>query len=274
MTAFVTDTGKACVTKVSRMLCASALAVSTLFASANTADAATIVLDDFEAGFGGMNSQINFTGEGAPNPKPGRVAGLGISEVGAGVCDHLSGSSNALCGADTFKWGGSGGAFLSYAINFSTVNSILFDFAAFSDSDPFDHYNGENSNTWGDYLRVTSLINGTRSLIAEFTGVMTKDRTPETAYHLMSTDGGFALGSGLLIDGTFDTVNLSGIAGNLQGQGELMFEIRTTGGSEQVGIDNIRLSTVPLPGALSYSLAGLAAFGLTQQLRRRRKVVS
>ncbi len=252
---------------------AQAVVVSCLLVGGNVngASAATIVLDDFENGFAGMAGQLQATGLPAAAPKPGTQLGMRINLAGQGGCDHFVGDSNALCGADTKKWAGNDGVILRYDVNFSLMSSVLFDLAAFSDNDPFDKHDGENSNIWGDYLRVSSMIGRAKTLLAEFTGVPQSERTPETAFGLVSTNEGALLGGGSVTGASFETVRLEGVQGHLQGKGALLFEIRSTGSSEQIGLDNIRFAEVPLPASLSFSLIGLAVLVSSFRKHRRRQ---
>lgn len=230
---------------------------------------AAILLDDFEGGFDAMVGRLTPTGPVEATPKPGQRLGMRIDRAGTGGCDHLNGASEALCGADTRKWAGDAGVVLRYEVDFGAISAILFDLAAFSDSDPFDNHTGADSDRWGDFLRVGTWIDGIWTLLAEFTGVPTAERTPETAFHLVSTGAGTALGAGWVSGARFETVALTGLEGRFAGRGELAFEIRSTGSAEQIGLDNIRLAAVPLSGALSFGLLGLAALGALGRARRR-----
>ena len=239
---------------VSLFLCAG------IFGLVRGAEGSTIILDDFEGGFDAMTGGLSGTSPVNVTPKRGMRSGMRIDVAGQRGCDNLIGDSFALCGADTLKWGGTAGTVLSYAVDFGAIARILFDIAAFSDSDPFDPYSGDNSNLWGDYVRVSGVTGGTRTLLAEFTGFSRPERTKENAHFLVSTDAGAGLGAGVVADATFDRVVLR-LGGLLDGWGRIDFEIRTTGSAEQVGLDNIRLAPVPLPGALSLTLVGLGALG-------------
>lgn len=242
------------------------VAGSSLLSSGDTADAA-ILLDDFESGFGGMTGALT-TSEPAPAQRPGMQAGMRVSPAGHGACDHLTGTSRALCGADTRKWAGSAGTILSYAVDFPRISAILFDLAAFSDDDPFDHYDGENPNTWGDYVRVSSWVSGAETLLAEFTGLQASERASGHGHHLVSTDNGALLGPGIVADASFDTVSLYGLKGRFGAAGDLIFEIRSTGSAEQIGIDNVRLVPASLPGTLTIALLGVAALGAARRMQR------
>lgn len=232
-----------------------------------SASGATVILDDFESGFSGMQGQLSATGQGGMPPKPDTQFGMRIDSAVQGGCDHLIGSSQALCGSDTKKWAGHDGTVLRYEVDFGTGSGVVFDIAAFSDNDPFDHHSGSDSDVWGDYLRVSSLISGTKTLLAEFTGVMQSERTPDTAFGLASTDAGSMLGKGVFVDATFSTISLFGATEPLKGKGALLFEIRSTGSSEQIGLDNIQIAEVPLPNSLSLSLFGLTGFAAAGKVR-------
>ena len=149
---------------------------------------------------------------------------------------------------------------LRYNVSFSGLKGIRFDLAAHSDKDPFDLYSDDNASEWGDYLRVSSLIGGVRTLLAEFTGVATTERTAETAFALFSTDAGSGLGKGIIADKTFDTVHIAGLGPEHKGYGELLFEIKSTGSAEQIGIDNIRLVPVPLPSSFYLTMFSVIMF--------------
>lgn len=239
---------------------------------------AALMLDDFESGVAGINGTLTGTGAALPpgSPLPPSAnetgLGLGIAPAGTGVCDHLTGSSSALCGADTLQWAGQGGAQLSYDVDFTAFSAVLFDLAAFSDDDPFDHYDDERPALWGDFFRVSALVDGITTLLAEFTGIRTAEReTSDNEFTLVSTDGGTALGAGVVAGKAFNTVQL-GIKGQFGGAGQLVFDIRSSGSAEQIGLDEIRLATspvpVPLPGALALALMGLGYLGAVRRLRR------
>ncbi|RYH09227.1 PEP-CTERM sorting domain-containing protein [Tropicimonas sp. IMCC6043] len=268
MTKFKTDPRQRRSSWIRTCAVASVVFCSGAAAFGTRAEATTILLDDFDSGFDAMTGVLSDTGSTAEAPKPGTQSGMRIDMAGVGGCDHLIGSSQALCGADTLKWAGPNGASLRYAVDFDVISGILFDIAAFSDSDPFDRYDGENSDLWGDYFRVFSLVGGSRTLLAEFTGVSMAERTPETAYFLISTDAGESLGAGVVADARFDTVALNWLDGRFGGWGEIEFQIRSTGSAEQIGIDNVRLSSVPLPGTLSLALLSLGALGLARRKQR------
>lgn len=238
---------------------------------ATSAQSATVLLDDFENGFNGMNGQLVATGPVLAVPKPGTLLGMRIDQAGLGGCDHLIGDSQALCGADTKKWAGQDGAVLRYDADFSRISTLLFDIAAFSVSDPFDYYGDGDGDTFGDYLRISSLVGGTKSLLAEFTGVPKSDRTPETSYGLVSTDAGALIGKGVSVGANFNTIRLFGLSEHLSGLGSLVFEIRSTGSSEQIGLDNVRFSEVPLPGSIYLSMLGLATFATSARMRRSKR---
>ena len=230
--------------------------------------AAAILLDDFEGGFVAMSGDLAGTGP-AEEQKPGMQAGMRIDLAGQGACDHFTGASAALCGADTRKFAGPGGAQLSYTVDFGAISGLLFDLAAFSDADPFDrHDEAQGDNDFGDYLRVSALVGGSRTLLAEFTGQWKADRTPETKYGLVSTGSGALLGPGMVTGAAFETVKIHGLKGRFDGEGLLAFEIRSTGSAEQIGLDNVRLAPAPLPGALAAALLGLTALGAMKRAQR------
>lgn len=224
------------------------LGIVALFWIAGPAGAA-ILIDDFETG-------------GSP------VAGMSVAQAGEGACDHLTGGSRALCGADTAKWAGPAGALLSYAVSWDGIAAVLFDLAARSDSDPFDHHVEEQRDDWGDYVRVTGVANGVPTLLAEFTGLMSGDRPSPWENNLVSTANGAALGPGIVADGTFGTVRLDLFGLPLSGAGWLHFAIRSTGSAEQIGLDEIRLAPAPLPGGFAALALGL---GLLAAARARQR---
>jgi hypothetical protein len=230
--------------------------------------AAAILLDDFEGGFVAMAGDLAGTGP-AEAQRPGMQAGMRIDLAGQGACDHFTGASAALCGADTRKFAGQDGARLTYRVDFGAISGLLFDLAAFSDADAFDrHDEAQGDNDFGDYLRVSALIGGARTLLAEFTGQWRADRTPETKFSLVSTDAGALLGAGRVTRSAFETVALRGLKRRFDGTGKFAFEIRSTGSAEQIGLDNVRVAPAPLPGALAAALLGLTALGAMKRAQR------
>lgn len=229
--------------------------------------AAAILLDDFEGGFAGLSGTLSSTGTAEPQ-KPGMQVGMRIDMAGQGGCDNLTGDSSALCGADTRKFAGPDGTRLTYTVDFGEIAGILFDLAAFSDQDPFDHYDGENPNTWGDYVRISSWVGGAEALLAEFTGLHASERASGHGQHLVSTDNGALLGPGVVAGASFTTVSLYGLKGGVGALGDLIFEIRSTGSAEQIGIDNVRLVPASLPGTLTIALLGVAALGAARRMQR------
>lgn len=257
-----------------RLYLAAGLMGCLLHLMSGAAGAATL-LDDFESGLAGLTGTLSNTGP-AEAPRPNTQSGMRVSPVGAGACNNLIGESLALCGADTKKWAGFDGARLSYAVDFDRVGALLFDLAAWSVRDPFDPWNGERPDEWGDYVRVQAVSGGGSTLLAEFTGTM----VPGMRQGLVSTDAGLLLGAGMVIDAYFRTVFLDGLNRLFTGTGELVFQFRSTGSAEQMGIDNIRLlpppppplaavpAPVPLPASLPLALLGLGLLAGLGRLKR------
>ncbi len=243
---------------------AAAMALALLVTMAATAPQAAVLLDDFESGFDGMTGQLSKSGPVDVDQRPGMQAGMRIATVGEGACNNLVGTSKALCGADTLQFAGFDGTWLTYSVDFPRFAAVLFDVAAWSHRDPFDPWNGTNADIWGDFIRVQARLDDSWTLLAEFTGTR-EDGLQQT---LVSTDAGLLLDGGLALAAEFTTIRLSGINDLFPGMGELRFEFRTTGSAEQVGIDNIRLAPIPLPGALGTLLLGLAALGALRLGRR------
>lgn len=233
------------------------LALSSAVSLGVSASQAAVFLDDFEGGFAGMSGRLDKSGEPASPQRPGMQAGMRIGTVGGAACSSLALTSKALCGADTLQFAGFGGTWLTYSVDFRKFGAVLFDLAAWSDRDPFDPYNGSNADIWGDFIRVLGRVDGAWTLLAEFTGTREEGLT----HTLVSTDSGQLLSGGMALSAEFQTIRLQGINELFAGPGELRFDFRTTGSAEQVGIDNIRLMPIPLPGALPLLLLGLAALG-------------
>jgi hypothetical protein len=243
------------------------LAAVALLAAALTAGpvGAVTLLDDFESGFAGMTGTLSASGPVAVLPRPNTQAGMRISTVGEGACNALVGNSRALCGADTLQWAGFDGALLSYDLTFGSFARIAFDLAAWSERDPFDPIRGDRPDEWGDYVRVRVFAEGAWWLLAEFTG--TRLRGFEQG--LMSSDAGLLLGAGQAVGAEFRTFRLSGLLADFTGTGQLVFEIRSTGSAEQIGLDNLRLLPIPLPASLPLALLGVAALGMVRGRQRR-----
>jgi hypothetical protein len=249
-----------------RLYLAAGLMVCLLHFLAGPASAATL-LDDFESGFPGLQGELRATGPVEATPRPGMVHGMRIAQAGEGACNNLIGDSRALCGADTKKWAGFDGAELRYTVDFGWFATLAFDLAAWSVRDPFDPWNGERSDEWGDYVRVQAWTGGRSTLLAEFTG----GTDPKLRQGLVSTDAGALLGAGTVIDAQFRTILLGGLHRLFSGPGELVFQFRSTGSAEQMGLDNVRLlppAPVPLPASLPLALLGLAMLGALGRMRR------
>lgn len=257
------DAVRACRFSMLRRLMATGAAVAVLGLAAGTTEAATL-LDDFESDFAGMTGTLTESVPVAIEQRPNQVAGMRIATAGTGACSNMIGSSKALCGADTLKWAGFDGAILRYGVTFGGFAALAFDLGAWSIRDPFDPYDGDKPDEWGDYVRVQAEVGGITTLLAEFTGT----REDGLQQGLVSTSAGQLLGAGVVVDAHLRTFTLSGLHKMFEGSGALVFQFRTTGSAEQIGIDNIRLLPVPLPGTLPLLLLGLGAMGAARVLRR------
>lgn len=241
-----------------------ALMCASLGMAAPLQAATATVLDDFEGTIDEITGVLSPSGPVSVDQRPGMRAGMRIAPAGQGACSNLTGASRALCGADTLQFAGFDGARLSYDVTYGPIGAVLFDLAAWSNSDPFDPYYGDRPDEWGDYIRVQAFAGGAWTLLAEFTGT----REPGLQQGLVSTGAGLLLDTGVVLDANFRTIALIGMQTHFFGPGQLLFEFRSTGSAEQFGIDNIRLLPVPLPGAVSLLLLGLGALGALRLGRR------
>ncbi|MEM6683983.1 MAG: hypothetical protein AAF607_17240 [Pseudomonadota bacterium] len=190
-------------------------------------------------------------------PFGGTITGeqLGVSSIGSGNCDQLSiGSSSAagaaLCGNNLNNGANATETFVISDVNFNTVRSIHFSLGAESGNDRF-----ELPNTSGaDFFRVVA--NGTQ--VVNFIADASNRRRLTSAL-------GTTLANGNFVDFTLTGALLSGL-----GTGDLEFQMRTTGGSEQIGLDSISIKNVPLPSSSIAFLGGLGLMAGARLLRNRR----
>lgn len=172
-------------------------------------------------------------------------ADLTIAAIGSGACFGASvggtASGSALCGVDveanTLTFSG---------IDFDQPQFLSFSLAAFivgaGDFDPPD----------------------TISVTANGVDVVTFNGVDGTSTFVQSSG---AIGAGAVLDDVFQvfSVNTALLGAGL---GDLVFLFDTSAPTENVGLDSVELSAIPLPAAGALLLAGLAAFGVVAGQRR------
>lgn len=218
-------------------------ALSVLLASAAPPAAASTVLADFE--------------DGTP-----LVPGMAISNAAAatGPCAKLTGTSHALCGADTDGVAPGTGSTLAFAgLDFGRLGALRFDLAADARGGEFDPL----GSAFADFVRIRAVIGGADTLLAEFA------RAGSPAHFLASTGAGALLDAGLRVDDTFSTIVLSGVSGLLHGTGDLVFQFRLTDPDDVVGIDNIVMAPVSLPAGLPLLVIALGALLCVRRVARK-----
>ncbi|MEL6196847.1 MAG: VPLPA-CTERM sorting domain-containing protein [Pseudomonadota bacterium] len=170
---------------------------------------------------------------------------LSIASIGSGACSGASlggsASGSALCGVDVAS-----NSLTFSGIDFDAPQTLSFSLAAFiTGSGDFDP---------PDTISVTA--NGVD--VVTFNGV---DGTS------IFTQSSGAIGAGAVINDVFQdfSVNTALLGA---GFGDLVFFFSTSAPTENVALDSVALSPIPLPAGGALLLAGLAAFGLVARRQR------
>ncbi|MEM9879975.1 MAG: hypothetical protein AAF862_11935 [Pseudomonadota bacterium] len=180
---------------------------------------------------------------------------LSVSAIGSGSCNQLSagGSANgqALCVARSTAAGDAVEVFSVEDIDFSKVTEIRFAVGTNSGSDVFDRSGGT-----ADYLQI--FANGQQ--LVNFRPDNATDR------RFLRSSIGDTTPTGQFSDFTIMGALLE-TAGD--GVGDLEFRFRSTGPFEQIGLDSISISSVPLPSSSIAFLGGLGMMAAARLVRRR-----
>jgi len=216
----------------SKSILLAALTAIALSWSASTASAVTLAKADFDTTFDG-------------NAAGGRLIESAINATGA--CSEFKTSAratgNARCGNEFDRSSGIDTYTLS-GINFDDVVSIKFSFAAEAD----------NFEAGIDFLSVRA--NDVE--LVRFEAVQNGIKTLSSS-----------LGS-TLADGTFVDFMISG--SDLDGAketGDLVFEFFTTSRNENLGLDSVHVSAIPVPFGLPLLVSGFALMAGARRFRKK-----